>query len=135
MHKKQIKEFILYGIVGVLTTFINYFIYFVLLRYQTSWLIANSIAWLGAVIFAFYANKMYVFQSNNDAKQEALLFFTMRVFTLLIENLLLAIFIQWLAFSALIAKVIVSFVVVIANYGFCKSKVFKKKEGIYYEQN
>lgn len=135
MHKKQMKEFIMYGIVGVLTTFINYIIYFVLLRYQTSWLIANSIAWLGAVIFAFYANKMYVFQSNNDTKQEAILFFTMRVFTLLIENLLLAIFIQWLAFSALMAKVIVSFVVVITNYGFCKSKIFKKKEGIYYEQN
>ena len=135
MHKKQIKELVLYGIVGVLTTLINYAVYFTLLQLHTSWLLANCIAWLVAVLFAFYTNKKVVFQSNNNTKQEAILFFSMRLLTLLIENVLLGLCIQLLQLTPLIAKVIVSIVVVIANYGFCKSKIFIKKEGIYYEQN
>ncbi len=135
MNKKQLKELGKYGFVGVLTTLVNYVIYYVLLKANCTWLIANSIAWIAAVAFAFYTNKRFVFASENNAKQEAILFISMRFLTLLIENLLLAIFIQYLFVSALLSKLLVSVVVVVANYGFCKSKIFKKKEGISYEQN
>lgn len=131
MKKKEIKQFIMYGIVGVFTTLVNYIIYCLLIK--QGWLIANSLAWCGAVLFAFYTNRKVVFQSNQNAKHEAFQFFIMRFFTLLIENALLFLLIQLLGFHVYISKIAVSFITVIANYGLCKFKIFNQKEGIIYE--
>lgn len=133
MDKKEIKQFIMYVIVGGFTTLVNYIIYFVLIKTNQGWLIANTIAWAAAVLFAFYSNRKVVFQSTQNAKQEASQFFMMRLATLVVENLLLFLLIQLLGFHVYISKIAVSFITVIANYGLCKFKIFNQKEGIMYE--
>lgn len=133
MDKKEIKQFIMYVIVGGFTTLVNYIIYFVLIKTNQGWLIANTIAWATAVLFAFYSNRKVVFQSTQKAKQEASQFFMMRLATLVVENLLLFLLIQLLGFHVYISKIAVSFITVIANYGLCKFKIFNQKEGIVYE--
>lgn len=133
MDKKEIKQFIMYVIVGGFTTLVNYIIYFVLIKTNQGWLIANTIAWVAAVLFAFYSNRKVVFQSTQNAKQEASQFFMMRLATLVVENLLLFLLIQLLGFHVYISKIAVSFITVIANYGLCKFKIFNQKEGIVYE--
>lgn len=133
MEYNKIKEILLYGIVGVGTTMINYLIYYGTLRLQLHYIVANSIAWVGAVVFAFYMNKRYVFKSQNDQKKEAVAFFYLRLITLLLENVGLFLFIHILGVHVLFAKIIVSVVTVVGNYGCCKWKIFNPKEGLRYE--
>lgn len=131
---KNLKELISYIIVGGCTTLVNFVIYAILIKISNQgWLIANVISWLGAVIFAFYANKYFVFKSVSGSKEEVYQFFILRLATLIVENILLFIAIQLLNSDEMLAKIIVSVVTVIANYGFCKFKIFVG--GQEYEQN
>lgn len=132
---EKVKEFISYGIVGVMTTLVNYIIYFICLKIGISWLISNSLAWIVAVIFAYFSNRKVVFHSSNDMKKECIEFFGLRFMTLLVENLLLAICIDGLHVSNLLSKILVSVITVLVNYFLCKSHIFSKKEEMLYEQN
>lgn len=123
--KRDLKELISYIIVGGCTTLVNFVIYAILLKMSDhGWLMANVVSWLGAVMFAFFANRHFVFKSINEAGQEAYQFFVLRLVTLVVENILLFIAIQLLGSDEMIAKIVVSVVTVIANYGFCKFKIF-----------
>jgi len=93
--KKDLKELISYVFVGGCTTLINFVIYwFVITMMDQGWLFANVISWVGAVIFAFWANKHFVFKSANETGKEAYQFFILRLGTLLVESGLLFIFIH-----------------------------------------
>lgn len=134
--KKELKEIISYVFVGGCTTLVNFIVYYVMIKAGNfSWLIANIVSWLAAVIFAYFANRQYVFKSDNDTKKEAYQFFILRLATLLVENGLLYLFISMMAFDEMIAKVIVSIVTVVSNYGLCKFKIFSAKGGHEYGQN
>ncbi len=53
-----------YLIFGVLTTAVNWIIFQVFnATLMLNWSIANVIAWIGAVVFAYITNRKYVFQS------------------------------------------------------------------------
>ncbi|WP_461811329.1 GtrA family protein [Faecalimonas sp.] len=140
MEKKTLREFIRYCLIGGCTTAINYFIYIgVLFFFQKKYLFANTIAWGFAVLFAFYANKHFVFQETRKggkSDKEALSFFTMRLITLLIENVLLYVCIQQLQLHSLVSKLIVSVITILANYILCKYAIFtEEKGGMIYEEN
>lgn len=126
------KRVILYLIFGVLTTVINFIVFY----YTNSILIineliANVIAWIIAVIFAFITNKYIVFESkNNETKlffKEMLSFFSSRLFTLLLEEAILFIFITIAKFDANIIKLIAQVLVIIFNYILSKFFVFNNK--------
>ena len=68
--KDDTKEIVSYVFVGGMTTLVNYVVYFILLKIHSHWLIANSISWIFAVLFAYYTNKRYVFKSTNNIKKE-----------------------------------------------------------------
>ena len=70
--KDDTKEIVSYVFVGGMTTLVNYVVYFILLKIHSHWLIANSISWIFAVLFAYYTNKRYVFKSTNNIKKEFL---------------------------------------------------------------
>lgn len=127
--KENTKELLQYSIVGIGTTLINYIIYYSCIKLNSNWMISNSIAWIFAVLFAFYTNKKYVFKSTGDIKNEMVCFFTMRIFTLIIENTLLFVFIQAIGYHHMISKIIVSVVTVVFNYILCKFKIFRN-EGV-----
>lgn len=62
------KETIVYLIFGILTTVVNYFIFWIFnSRFKVPVLIANVIAFIVAVIFAFITNKIFVFESKSFA--------------------------------------------------------------------
>ena len=68
--KDDTKEIVSYVFVGGMTTLVNYVVYFILFKIHSHWLIANSISWIFAVLFAYYTNKRYVFISTNNIKKE-----------------------------------------------------------------
>lgn len=134
------KEVISYLFFGVMTTVVN-FVIFGLCEGRMNVLIANAIAWVGAVIFAFITNKLFVFESKSWKGsvlfKEITTFAGARLLTLGIEELGLLVLIEWLHLDELfnlsfvsgemIIKIIISVVVVVLNYVFSKVLIFKKK--------
>ena len=94
-------------------------------------LIANVISWIFAVLFAFFTNRRWVFDGKSeDAKglwAQMVSFFGGRLFTLAVEEAILAVFVTWLGFDGVIVKVVAQVVVIVLNYFISKFWVFKKK--------
>ena len=127
--KDDTKEMLSYVFVGGMTTLVNYVVYFILLKIHSHWLIANSISWFFAVLFAYYTNKRYVFKSKNEVKKEFISFVLLRFMTLLIENVCRYLLIDLMNIQPMISKILVSFITILSNYVLCKFKIFKE-EGV-----
>lgn len=97
----------------------------------TDYLDANFIAWVASVVFAFITNKLWVFKSKSwklsVAGKEFTGFVGARVFSFVIETIMMFILVTLLSCHELIAKLIVGVVVIIINYIFSKLLIFKKK--------
>ncbi len=129
------KELISYGVFGVATTVVNWLVYsFFVKVFSVNLNIANMIAWLIAVLFAFVVNKLFVFQSKSWRKdivyKEFTLFIGARIFSGTFEILGLP-FLLWLGIQqsllgieGLVAKIIVSVLVIVLNYIFSKFIIF-----------
>lgn len=140
------KELITYVIFGVATTVVNFVFFklFNVLLGEEYYLISNSIAWVLSVIFAYITNKLWVFESKSWKMgvllKEIPAFFAARVFSFLLEEAGLWLFVDMLHFDRhtitllgitiggkMIAKIILAVIVVILNYIFSKWIIFRKK--------
>ena len=93
-------------------------------------LLANILSWFIAVYFAYMTNRNYVFRVKyNDVRRHFRQmgdFFSARVLTLLLEELILFLFITKLGFSSMPVKIAAQFVVIVTNYILSKLYIFKK---------
>lgn len=143
MKRLMKTEAFSYLFFGVLTSVVNYtiFIYGLALTNQDNALIVNLVAFVGATLFAFLANKIFVFHSLNwSVKQisvELYKFVGARVFSLCVEQIGLYISMELFHVGnyeicsvngVLIIKVVLSFVSVLLNYFASKFFVFKKEK-------
>ena len=138
---KKYKSIILYIIFGGLTTVVDWSVSFTLYYLwgdaieATPWLIhgANGIAWVAAVAFAYVTNRIWVCERKRRGfvpiVGEIAAFAGGRVFTLLLQEVLMAIFFTWLGFNEYIVKIVAAVLVVILNYFISKIFVFRKKNG------
>lgn len=143
---KKHSEIISYLFFGVMTTLINFVVFwaFGLILSSELYLISNAIAWLAAVIFAYITNKLFVFKSKSFAIgviiSEIPEFLGARIFSFLIEEAGLWLLVDILSMGKItfspfgisisgqmIAKIILAVIVVILNYFFSKFIIFKKK--------
>ena len=131
------KEVILYLIMGVLATIVNlgvkYLLLFTILNASKALelQIAIIISWIAAVLFAYFTNRVLVFQSKNNNKlKEFLSFLAARIFTLLLEMLIMWFFVTFLKMNSnlwvIVWTIVAQAVVIIANYIFSKLFIFKK---------
>lgn len=119
------KEIILYSVTGALTTGLNYLVFAVLAQgLHIHYMVANTVAWCAAVVFAYIVNRKYVFCSTNCWKEEAILFLLLRAATLLLENIVLYLMITVQELDEFWAKGIACVVVIAGNYILCKKKIF-----------
>lgn len=129
--KEKIKELFTYGIGGLLTTLVNYLVYFGLCMGKMDYLLANTLAWAVAMIFSYIVNRKVVFGSRGAWLQEFLSFAGLRLLTLGMENLLLFLAVEQLGLSEGISKIAVSVVTVVSNYIICQRHIFRKGEKEY----
>ncbi len=130
---EKYREVISYIFWGVMTTLVNYVVYFVCTKaFGIDYLVSNVIAWLLSVIFAFWVNKVYVFRSyGTNAKtmvREFGTFVSARVLSGVLETGMLALFVETLHFNSDVVKIAASVLVVIINYVLSKLIIFKKQE-------
>ncbi len=128
MKKLQASQLVRYVLTGGMTTVINYIIYLGLSMLTINYLAANSLAWLGAVIFAYFANREMVFQSRGNRSREFLQFFSLRLATLAVENLLLLLLVGCVGAGSLVSKIAVSGITVALNYFACKYSIFRERK-------
>ena len=137
------KELINYVIFGGATTVVNMVLYYILMlipffstdisleffgsAYKIGYLIANAIAFVGAVIFSYVMNRHFVSGAKAVARQ-FFSFFTTRLLSFIIEEVLLFVLVEKLLVSEYIAKWPVAVLVVIINYAFGKLLVFRKRD-------
>jgi putative flippase GtrA len=141
------KELISYVFFGVLATVVNLvsFKIFDAILGEKLYLITNVVSWLITVIFAYFTNKLWVFESKswkaNVVIKELIGFFGARIFSLVVEeaglwlmidichmgNISLNIFDLFDLNGNMIAKIIMQIVVVILNYVFSKLVIFRQK--------
>ncbi len=136
-------EFLIYLLFGVLTTAVNYVVFGIFLHIlgDGSALLANAIAFVAAVTFAFLTNKPFVFKSKSWAWQvvskELATFLGARITTFLLEEAGLFLCQDILHMDKiavlginglLIAKLMLAVVVVLVNYILSKFIVFRGKK-------
>ena len=124
-------DVISYLFFGVLTTMVNYLVYlpcYNLLGLSAAF--SNVIAWAVAVVFAYLTNKPFVFRSHDWSAStvipEFAKFVGCRVASGGGETLILLLTVDILGWNGNLWKLIVSVLVVIANYFGSKLLVFKK---------
>lgn len=133
LYKKN-KEVINYLIFGVLTTVLNFVIYFLLTfklfnpndAFQLQ--IVNVICWVICVCFAYFTNRKYVFDSKSEnIKKELFSFVSARLITLFMDMFIMGVGVTILLLNDKIVKIISQIVVIVSNYLFSKLLVFKKQ--------
>jgi putative flippase GtrA len=132
---KKYKEIINYIIVGGLTTVVSMGIF-----YGSTWTfldgndaielqVANVISWVGAVVFSYFANRIFVFESKEqNILKEFVAFISSRLLTLLLDMGTMFVLATLLQINYNISKIVAMVIVTVGNYVIGKFLVFKKKD-------
>lgn len=130
---KKYREVFLYLVFGVLTTAVNYLVYLfcrTLLpdgAYRIA--AANLAAWVLSVLFAYYTNRRFVFQSRTGAAaaaRELVSFVLARVFSLALDLAFVYAVVYLLGWDDRLAKLVSNVIVIIVNYVLSKLVIFRK---------
>lgn len=137
---QKYAELIRYGLVGALTTGVDFSVYYIATRLLFPHLldrneelyafVFNAAAWGIAVIFAFLANRIFVFQNRLGGSallMQILSFVLLRLASGVLQTLTPSLLIR-LGMHDLAAKAIVSLAVIVVNYLFSKFITFKKQK-------
>ena len=129
---KKYEQIIKYVIVGGFTTCVSLLSYYLLTlvldpKNPVYLQIANIMSWVLAVTFAYFANRMIVFKSNNNKIKEASKYYLSRVSILLIDMFIMFLLVTIIGINDRISKIIVQFIVLVLNYILSKFLVFNYK--------
>lgn len=128
---KKYKEPLLYLLFGTLTTLVSIltFACFTFV-FDINELASNVFSWILSVTFAYITNRIWVFDAKTKTFSELLRqiisFFSSRLVTLGVEELIMLIFVICLGFGSMIIKIIAQIIVIALNYFISKLWIFKK---------
>lgn len=125
-------ELLRYIVIGVCTTAVNYVVYLLARAVGLHYMAATVLASVVAILFAYVANKLYVFRSHTDSlKAFAVEFFNfvlMRVISLGANAVLMKWLVDGVHIDDRLAQILVQFIVVALNYVFSKLYIFKPQK-------
>lgn len=131
------KEIVNYLIFGILTTIValivKWGLLFTFLSASNGFelQVAVILSWIAAVLFAYFTNRKFVFESNTgNKKREFINFIIARLATLLLDMFIMWFFVTLLKLNTdlyvLIFTLVSQILVIVGNYIFSKFFVFKK---------
>lgn len=129
------KEIINYLIFGILTTVVSLLVYYISVftflnpenAFQLQ--IANIISWIAGVIFAYFTNRKFVFESKEKNKiKEASKFVSARVITLILDMGIMYFGVTVFGFNDKIVKLFSQIIIIVSNYVFSKLFVFRERK-------
>lgn len=143
LRSDRFRELFVYGVVGVLTTAINYGVYAGGTRGLGALLgiapdhavlipIVKVVAWCVAVAFAFWANKKYVFFSERwdgaTLRRELPSFVSARLLSLGFDMAFVEVTVHLMGMNDLIATLIANVIVIVLNYFASKFWIFRRRD-------
>ena len=131
MILKKHRETILYLFFGTFTTLVNIVSYLFFTRVILfNFMVANALAWILAVLFAYVTNKFFVFESKRIELiflfKEFLFFVSFRLLSGIIEMIIMYIMIDLFFVNDITVKVFTNIIVIVLNYLFSKMIIFRK---------
>ena len=128
IKNKHIIDYLVFGALTTLVSFGTYGLCYDILHIPN--LISNVISWIAAVTVSFITSKIWVFASKTWTVKivipEIIKFAGVRVFTLILEEIIMGITVDLLHYNGMLMKLISGVVVVILNYVFSRIWVFRK---------
>ena len=126
------KEVISYLFFGVLTTVVNFVVYFACTDgLHINYLAATAVSWVAAVLFAYVTNRKWVFESKVSGfmpiLREMAVFVGCRVFSGVMDMGIMFISVDMIGISDRIAKFVTQVAVVVLNYILSKIIIFRNK--------
>lgn len=130
IEKIMTVEVVLYILFGILTTVVNIGSFAILTLFNLEENIANTIATILAVLFAYFTNKDLVFNSTastlKDKIYEFLKFMLGRAFTIIVELIGFYLLFNIVNIPKLFSKTLITVIVIILNFFISKFFTFKK---------
>ena len=126
-NMKLDRELVLYVVFGAFTFLVNIVTYFLFQSVMgINYLVSNVLAWFFSVLFAYITNRTWVFESKSpEILKEMSLFFGGRIFSGVVDTVLMYLFIDVLVLGNTFSKIVVQIIVIVLNYVFSKLIVFK----------
>lgn len=128
MKHKEVINYLIFGFLSFVVSMATYY----LARICFDYVISNIISWIIAVIFSYVTNKLFVFESKIEGKRklvkEFVTFILSRIFTLVLETLILYMMVDLMNMNDRMVKVIAQIIVILMNYILSKLIIFKKKK-------
>ena len=125
------REVIFYTIFGILSTLVNFITFYILTKISVEENLANFIAIIMAVLFAYFTNRKIVFNSKAETFKEKLKefykFILGRVFTMFVEMFGFYLLFNIMSIHEIISKLVITIIVVILNFFISKFFAFKKQ--------
>lgn len=125
------REIIMYIFIGICTTLVNlvtYTVMYKLLDFSIN--ISNITSIVVAIIFAYFTNKIFVFDSKDNTLKtlfsEGIKFISARLFTMLIEVYGVYLLVVINGDDEFLGKIKVQVIILVLNYVMSKFIVFKK---------
>ncbi len=129
LHHLCNRETVSYVVFGLLTTIVNIGVFEFFLLAGLNYRVANLIALITAILFAYVVNKIFVFRTRTELPGALLRefgrFVLARGSTMVVDWFGLILLVSVLGFSEHTGKLFVTVIVVILNYVFGKFLVFR----------
>lgn len=127
--QKEILLYLLFGGLSFLISIGTYALFSTLFGIHE--LISNVLSWIITVAFAFFTNRIWVFDAPTDRISDFMRqiskFYAGRIITLVIEEIILLIFIMVLCLPSIPIKVAAQTIVIFLNYIVSKLLIFRKE--------
>ena len=118
---KNMRNLVLYGIIGSFTSFLDFCIFTVLSAYVgLYYIVANCISVLVGITTSFVLNRTYNFKVKDKTKQRFAIFLTVGLCGLLLSNLILWVGIDKLHINEMITKL--ASIVLVVGFQFLINK-------------
>ncbi|HIT19895.1 MAG TPA: GtrA family protein [Candidatus Fimivivens faecavium] len=126
------REIFAYLVFGVLTTAVNIAGYAALTRiWRMEEMAATAAAWAISVAFAYFTNKLFVFESKSFAPgvilKEAASFALCRLFSGAVDLGIMWLFVIRLSYPDMVIKIGSNIIVIVMNYVLSKFLIFRRK--------
>lgn len=127
-----LSQFFKFGLVGVLNTALTYAVFFILVKINVHYQIANAIGFVIGVLNSYYWNNRYVFttkegEERNHIKALLKTFAAYGITGLVLQSLFLWLFVEHFGINSLIAQLISLCITVPTNFVLNKYWSFKIK--------
>lgn len=122
------KVFAKFGFVGIFNTLITIVSYIILVHIGLHYIVANIIGYILGILNSFYWNKNWVFKVKDGKNNLFLKFVIVNLITLIINNILLYSFVNYLSMDSIVAQIFATGVGMVFNFFLNKIWTFKSTD-------